>query len=272
MNLFQALILGLVQGATEFIPVSSSAHLVLVPWLFRWHEPGLPYDTIVHWGTLAAVLAFFWSDLLAMVRAVLSGLLRRDPLGTPEARLAWLIVLGTIPAVTLGVLLENFFERVFSTPLAVAVLLLVTGLVLALSERLSHGRRELRDLRWADALIVGLAQAAAILPGISRSGVTISAGLGRAVRREASARFSFLLAIPVILGAGLLQLLRLVKAGGFFAQAPALLVGFVAAAVAGYLCIRFLLHYLQNHRLYLFSLYCWLFGAACLLIALLRGG
>jgi undecaprenyl-diphosphatase len=271
MNILQAIILGLVQGATEFIPVSSSGHLVLLPWLLGWPEPGLAFDTTLHLGTLAAVLAYFWKDLLGMARAVVAGLARRDPWDRPESRLVWLLVLGTIPAAVLGFLFKDFFESVFSAPLAVAVLLLVTGLLLALGERLGQQERSLESLRWDDALLIGLAQAVAILPGISRSGATIATGLARSIRRQASARFSFLLAIPAILGSGLFQLLRLVEAGGWAAQAPGLVVGFAAAAVSGYLCIHFLLRYLQEHRLYAFSVYCWVFGAACLLVAFLRG-
>jgi undecaprenyl-diphosphatase len=271
MDILQAIVLGLVQGATEFVPVSSSGHLVLLPWLLHWPEPGLAFTTTMHLGTLAAVLAYFWKDLLGMIRAVVVGLVRRAPWDAPESRLAWLVVLGTIPAVVLGFLFEDFFESAFSAPAAVAVLLLVTGLILALGERLGRRERSLEDLRWDDALLVGLAQAVAILPGISRSGATIAAGLTRSVRREASARFSFLLAVPVILGGGLLELLKLVRAGGGAAQAPGLVAGFVAAAVSGYFCIYFLLRYLQGHRLYVFSVYCWLFGAACLLVVFTGG-
>jgi undecaprenyl-diphosphatase len=271
MNTLQAIVLGIVQGATEFIPISSSGHLVLVPWLLRWPEPGLTFATTMHLGTLAATLAYFWKDLLGMMRAVVTGLVRRAPWDAPESRLAWLIVLGTIPAAVLGFLLEDFFESIFSAPVTVAVLLLVTGLLLALSERLGQRERSLESLRWDDALLVGLAQATAILPGISRSGATIAAGLARSTRREASARFSFLLAIPVILGGGLLELLKLVQTGGGTAQTPGLVAGFAAAAVSGYFCIHFLLRYLREHRLYVFSAYCWIFGAACLLVAFLGG-
>jgi undecaprenyl-diphosphatase len=271
MNILQTIALGLVQGATEFIPISSSGHLVLVPWLLRWPEPGLAFITTMHLGTLAAVLAYFWKDLLGMVRAVVAALIRRAPWDTPESRLAWLIVLGTIPAVVVGAPFEDFFENVFGAPATVAALLLVTGLILALGERLGQRERSLESLRWGDALLVGLAQAAAILPGISRSGATIAAGLALSVRRETSARFSFLLAVPVILGGGLLELFELVKAGGGTTQAPGLLAGFVAAAVSGYLCIHILLRYLRQHRLYVFSVYCWLFGAACLLVAFMGG-
>lgn len=271
MDLLQAVILGLVQGATEFIPVSSSGHLVLIPWLMSWPEPGLTFDTTVHLGTLAAVLAYFWKDLLDLVRAAIVGLLHRDPWGTPKSLLAWLIVAGTIPAASLGFLFEEVFEKFFGAPVTVAALLLVTGLLLILGEKLGKQTRELGDLRWGDALLIGLAQAVAILPGVSRSGATITAGLGLSVRRDDSARFSFLLSVPIIMGTGLFQLLKTAKTTGIVSQAPEMIVGFVTAAVCGYLCIHFLLRYLQKHSLYVFSAYCWAFGLTCLLVAYLRG-
>ena len=302
MNIIQALILGILQGATEFIPISSSGHLVLVPWLLDWPEPGLVFDTIVHWGTLVAILAVFWRDIVALARAwarslsgskiALRGLLnprfgpgsddpgraKLDLLSLakcspdqPEARLAWLIILGTLPAALIGFLWEDFFESLFSSPGWVAALLLVTGGILALSERLGKRRRSLGDLGWLDSVLIGLAQGLAIAPGISRSGATIAMGLLRGVEREAAARYSFLLATPIIFGAGLLQLVELFRAGAGGAQLVPLIVGFLAAAISGYLCIKFLLAYLQRGRLYVFATYCWLAGGVSLIIFLMRG-
>jgi hypothetical protein len=167
VDIFQALVLGIVQGATEFIPISSSGHLVLVPWLLNWPEPGLVFDTIVHWGTLVAVLAVFWRDILALVRAWTRSLVERN-LDQMEAHLAWLIIVGTLPAALMGFFLEGFFESLFSSPGRVATLLLVTGAILALSERLGKRQRSLDDLDWLDSLLIGLAQGLAIAPGISR--------------------------------------------------------------------------------------------------------
>lgn len=269
MDLLQALILGLIQGATEFIPVSSSGHLVLVPWLLRWDQPGLVFDTIVHWGTLVAVLAYFWRDWVALITAWLKGLVRWD-WRDPNARLMWLILIGCLPAALIGFLLEDFFESLFGEPIWVSILLLVTAALLALSEWLSRNGRQLSDLRWVDALLIGFGQAAAIAPGISRSGATISFGLFRGLGREAAARFSFLLATPVIFGAGLFKLLDLFAAPDPLSRVPALLVGFLAAALCGYFCIWWLLRYLQRGSLYVFSLYCALFGVFCLAVAWLR--
>jgi undecaprenyl-diphosphatase len=270
MNIVQALILGIVQGATEFIPVSSSGHLVLVPWLLNWPEPGLVFDTIVHWGTLVTILAVFWRDILALVRAWARSLVERK-LNQTEAKLAWLIIVGTLPAALMGFFLEGFFESLFSSPGRVATLLLVTGAILTVSERLGKRQRSLGDLGWLDSLLIGLAQGLAIAPGISRSGATIAMGLLRGIKREAAARYSFLLATPIIFGAGLLQLLELFQTGAVGAQWPPLVIGFLAAAISGYLCIRFLLAFLQQGRLYVFAAYCWLAGIVSLIIFLMRG-
>ena len=300
MNILHAFLLGVLQGATEFLPVSSSGHLVLVPWLLGWPAPGLVFDAVVHWGTAVAVVAYFWRDWVSLVRAALGSvwglllrILRTSPSAEkpqaggaiseleptaqsapdcpPDARLAWLILLGTLPAAFAGWLLEDFFEGMFARPAAAAAFLLVTAALLTASERLGRRERDLATLACPDALLVGLAQALAIFPGISRSGATIAAGLARGLRREPAARFSFLLATPVILGAGLLKVVDLAQMGGLAVQAPTLVVGFLAAAVVGFGCIYFLLRYLQRRRLYPFAVYCAVAGVACLLVALIRG-
>jgi len=268
MDIVQAIILGLVQGASEFVPISSSGHLVLVPWLLGWPPPGLVFDTMVHWGTLVAVLAYFWRDFMALASAWGRSLASRN-LGEPEARIAWLIIVGTLPAALMGYVGEDFFESLFAAPAWAAGLLLVTGLILALSEWLGRRWKEPHQLAFLDSILIGLAQGCAIAPGISRSGATIAAGLFRGLKREAAARYSFLLATPIIFGAGLLQLLDLFEMENATAHLPALILGFLAAALSGYLCIRFLLSYLQRGKLYVFAIYCWLAGGASLLIAIL---
>ena len=266
MSPLQALLLGLLQGATEFIPISSSGHLVLVPWLLGWQEPELAFNAVVHWGTLLAVGGYFWRDLVLLARAWLRGWRARS-WPEPQGRLVWLILLGTLPAVVLGLLLEEWFEALFSAPAAVAGFLLVTGLLLIVSEWLGQREREEEQLSWLDALLIGLGQAVAIAPGISRSGATMAAGLLRGMRREAAARFSFLLAMPVILGAGVLQLAKLVTSGQGEGELLTLALGFVTAAASGYLCIRFLLGYLRRHSLYPFVLYCWAAGLVALVVS-----
>lgn len=271
MSFLQALFLGILQGVTEFAPVSSSGHLVLVPWLLRWPQPDLVFDTTLHLGTLTAVLAFFARDIVALLRAWWESV-RQRRLTTPESRIAWALILGTIPAGVLGFFLEDFFALLFAAPFWVAAFLLVTGVILVASERLSAQQRSLETITPTDALAVGLAQAAAIAPGISRSGATIGAGLALGLARRQAARFSFLLSLPIILAAGAFKLLGLVQEGIGGGMAPLLPVGFIAAAVSGYLCIRFLLSYLRRGRLYVFALYCWALGILSLLILALRSG
>jgi len=271
MNPLHAFLLGILQCASEFLPVSSSGHLVLVPWLLGWPASGLAFDAVVHWGTAVAVVAYFWRDWVSLVGAALKFANPKSANLRSEARLAWLILLGTVPAALIGYLLEDFFEGMFARPVVAAGFLLVTAALLTASERLGRRQRDLDTLVWPDALLVGLAQALAIFPGISRSGATIAAGLARGLRREPAARFSFLLATPIILGAGLLKVADLAQVGGLVAQAPTLIVGFVAAGVVGFGCIHFLLRYLQRRRLYPFAVYCAIAGLACLLVALVRG-
>jgi undecaprenyl-diphosphatase len=271
VDLLRALILGLLQGATEFLPVSSSGHLVLVPWWLGWDEPSLVFDVVLHLGTLMAVLVYFWRDWLTVLRAGWNALRDRS-LQDPDARLLLLIILGTVPAALAGALLESMFESAFSDPPLVAFFLLITALLLVLSEHRHVADRPLSDLQARDALTVGVAQAFAIFPGLSRSGSTIAAGLWRGLSRPAAARFSFLLATPIILGTGAKQLLLDVVLGdaaiGHDMVAP-MIVGFIAAAITGYACIWFLLRLLQRRRLYGFAVYCAAFGTLSLLVALL---
>ncbi len=279
MNILHAIILGIVQGLTEFIPVSSSAHLVLVPWVFGWPAPGLLFDTMLHWGTLTAVVAYFWRDWISIIRGFFRSLTAHGPwnssthgrLADADSRLAWGIIIGSLPAVVFGVLFEAFFESLFGSPAAVAVFLLVTAGILTLSERLGSRTRSLKTLTMTDAVAVGFAQAVAIAPGISRSGATIAAGLARGLKREDAARYSFLLSTPIIFGAGLKQLLDVVTSGAS-AAAPwgAVLAGTLAAALSGYLCIRFLLAYLRSGKLYVFAAYLVMVSVAILILNAIR--
>jgi len=270
MTMFEAVFLGLVQGATEFLPVSSSGHLVLVPWMLGIDEPGLTYSAILHWGTVLAVLVYFRADL---VRIVVAGLksIRTRSLDDPDARIGWWIVIGTIPAVVFGVFLKDGFERLFGNPRAVSLFLFFTAALLWTSERKAAQTRNAEDLPWFTALLIGLMQALAITPGISRSGATIAAGLEAGLKREEATRYSFLLGVPAVLGAGLLSLIDLLAAGIAAAQWPVLLAGFAAAAMSGYIAIRWLLEYVRKHSLKVFSVYCVLLGVGALLVSVLRG-
>jgi undecaprenyl-diphosphatase len=270
MTFLQALVLGIVQGLTEFIPVSSSGHLVIVPWLFGWAEPGLAFSAIIHWGTILAVLIFFWKDLYQITAAGIRALLTRS-LSDSESRIALWIVIGTIPAVILGVAFHDFFEHLFNSPIVAAGFLLATSLILSIGEWLGKQLREADDLNVLDALAIGLAQAIAILPGISRSGITISTGLLLGVRRAPAARFSFLLMVPATLSAGLLSIFDLLREGMLWSEMPALACGFVAAAISGFFAIRWLLSYLSRRPLWVFSIYCAAFGLFSILLSVFRG-
>jgi undecaprenyl-diphosphatase len=271
MSLFHALILGIVQGLTEYIPISSSGHLVLVPWLLGWPDSSFTFEVLVQWGTLVGVFVYFWRDLWDITRSVVVGLAQRRPLATAPARMGWYIVLGTIPAAVFGSLLKDFFEATFSAPVATAAQLLGTAAILIAAERLGRQERTTGDLGWLDALIVGLWQVISLFPGISRSGATIGGAMFRGFDRPAAARFSFLLSVPALLGAGIWVIGGLLKAGTLEADLPAVAVGFIAAAISGYLCIRWLLGYLQRRSLTVFAVYCVLFGILNLAIAWMRG-
>jgi undecaprenyl-diphosphatase len=268
-EILQAIVLGVVQGATEFIPVSSSAHLIIVPWLLGWPDPSLLFDTMLHWGTLLALLLVFWHDLWVIAVATLRSIVCRS-LADPNARLGWWIVAGTIPVVVVGLLFEGFFESLYSNTLGTGVSLLITAAMLAGSEFLTKrravkggaGGKDVTQMTLGQAIAIGCAQVIALDPGISRSGSTIAMGLVAGLRRDAAARFSFLLSVPAVFGAGLLQMVQALAedATAITAHLPALAAGFVASALVGYLVIRWLLVYLRVHTLYIFAAYCTVLG------------
>lgn len=269
MTILQAIILGILQGATEFLPVSSSGHLVLIPWLLNWNPPGLTFDTTVHLGTLVAVVIYFWRDIWQIVLGVLKTL-RTRTLDDFYGRLGWLLVVGSIPAALAGYLLNDLFESLFGTPTLVSVFLLITGAILFFSEKVATRTRNLESIGWKDGILIGLAQAAAIAPGISRSGSTIAAGLALGIKREAAARFSFLLALPIIFGAWALQFKDALAVGIPSGQITLLVAGFAAAAITGYAAIHFLLSYLRRRGLMAFVWYVWAFGLFTLVVSLVR--
>jgi undecaprenyl-diphosphatase len=256
---WQAVFLGILQGLTEFLPVSSSGHLVIVPHLLGWPEPGLALGAVLHLGTLLAIVIYFWGDLWRLFGVALQSLRQRS-FADPQARLAWGLVVGTIPGVVIGLLLEDTFERWFGMPTAAAAFLLGTALLLTLSAFVGSRRRPITSLSMLDALLIGLAQSLAIAPGLSRSGATISAGLFLGLRREDAARFSFLLAVPITLGSGLYQAVKLVTYGWAGAPVTMVVLGMVAAAIAGYVAIFSLLALVRRHNLLVFAGYCAVFG------------
>lgn len=269
MSVLEAIILGIVQGATEFLPISSSGHTVLLPTLFNLSNPGLNVIAIAHQGTLLAVIIYFRHDLWSIVKGMVAGLRRRSPLADADSRLGWYIILGSVPAAAAGLLLEEFFEDVFGRPLFAAIFLLFTAALLIIGERLRTGDLGVDAMNGLDALSIGFFQMLALFPGISRSGSTMAGGLARGLSREGAARFSFLLGVPAILGAGLLALLD-VGLAEMFRQWPTFLGAFLAAAVTGYACIHLLLTWLKQHTFYPFALYCAAFGGLYLLLAALN--
>lgn len=274
IELIHAIILGIVQGATEFIPVSSSGHLVIVPWLLGWEDDayaGLLFDTVLHWGTLVAIFWVFWRDFLQLIKAALRSIAKRS-LADPDARIAWFIVIGSVPAAVTGLLLKDQIEMLFNSPRAAGFFLLVTAMLLAGSEllvRKVQQFREMREMKLWDAIFIGVAQAIALAPGISRSGSTIAAGLVRKFRRDEAARFSFFLGTPAFLGAGLLQMADTMAtdASQVTNNAAPLIAGFVASAIAGVVAIRFLLAYLRRRSLNVFAAYCLVLGISVIVLS-----
>ena len=277
MGVFEAILLGVLQGLTEFLPISSSAHLLIVPWLLGWPEPGLAFNVALHLGTLAAVVTYFWRDLLAMAAGLLRGLKTRRWTADPDARLALIIAIGSIPAAVAGFLGSDALDAYFHSGgggdraiMVSALLLIGLGLLLALAEWLARHRRDLSDVTAWDGIVVGLAQALALLPGVSRSGSTITAGLFLGLRRDAAARFSFLLGVPAVAGAGLLEGIDLLRAGLPAEERLIFAAGTISAAVVGYLAIAFLLRFLQRHSALVFVWYRLVLGTAVLALALWR--
>lgn len=269
----QAIVLGIVQGLAEPLPISSSGHLIIVPWLLGWSDPGLIFDVALHIGTGLALLAYFWQDWLVLIRAFVGGITSTAGRQTPEWRLLWLILLASIPGALMGVLFEEPISQLLRNPVQVAVLLMLFGLVLWFVDRRATQRRTLQGLTWTDGLVVGLSQAAALIPGVSRSGATITAGLALGLTREAAARYSFLLGTPITLGAGLYGMRTFVRTGIPDNERAFFLAGMLASAVVGWLAVRFLLQWFLRHgTLTPFVIYRLLAGATVLLVAWLRPG
>lgn len=248
MTVIQAIILGVVQGLTEFLPISSSAHLYIVPYFFGWDYQGLGFDVALHWGTLVAVLALFWRDYLRYLRAFFASLSVRRNLEDTDQRLSWFLILATLPAALLGFMLEHA-ESAFRNPWLIVLTLAGFGLLLLWVDGISKKTERMEQLTSTKSLVIGLAQAVALLPGVSRSGATITAGLFLGLTRTAAARFSFLLLGPIAFGAGLVTLSDM---GGISVQ---LIAGFLSAVFSGIIAIKILLSYVSNHSYTPFVIY-----------------
>jgi undecaprenyl-diphosphatase len=263
----RALVLGILQGLGEFLPISSSGHLIVIPWLMGWPDSGLSFDVALHLGTLAAVAFAFWRDWVRLIGAGVRGLASGRPLADPDARLLFYIALASVPGAVAGLLLDSWAETTFRSPGLVALMMALMGLVLWLADRRAGRGEEGEVVSLRDALLVGLAQALAIVPGTSRSGATISMALFLGHRREAAARFSFLLALPITFGAALVKVPHLLHAGADLGPVAA---GTVAAALSGFLAIRVLLAYVRTRTYAPFVAY--RFAFALLVWGLLLAG
>lgn len=268
MDLVQSFVLGMVQGLGEFLPISSSAHLIVTPWLFKWQDPGLGFDVALHWGTLLAVLVYFRQDILLLAKGFWHSLFKstRDLQANIYQKLSWLIILASIPAAIIGKLLEAKAESVFRSPILVVVTMSSFGIVLLLTDWYGKKVKNLDRITKLDALLIGLGQALAIIPGVSRSGATIATGLSLGFKREDAARFSFLMSIPIIFGAGVLKVDQF-HDGATTAQ---LIVGFLSAAIFGFLSIKYMLRYISKHDYKIFVWYRLALSAVILLVLFFR--
>lgn len=252
--ILEAIFLGVLQGATEFLPVSSSGHLVLAEYFLGLQQAGLAFDVALHLGTLLAVVAYFRADFLKMGRALLPQGKRQGEPGNYFSLFGFIVV-ATLPGVLSGLLLAKFAESYLRQPQTVAFSLALAGLLLLLADRRGKQQREFDGITLKDAILIGLSQAVAIVPGVSRSGITIAAALFLGLNRRAATRFSFLLSAPIILGAGVHELPEIFRQGALAAEAAFFLSGFVAAALSGYLFIALLMKYIRNHSFAAFAYY-----------------
>ncbi len=273
MNFFQAFILGIVQGITEFLPISSSGHLVFVPFLLNWQIPTdqiFPFNVLVQLGTLLAVIVYFWKDLVQIVINFVSGLFQKNPIRNQKTRLGWQLIFATLPAMIGGLFLKDLVETSFQSIIATAVFLLVTALLLLIADRFGKARQKLAEMNFKNAFVIGAFQLLSIFPGISRSGSTITGGVLQGLSRKDAARFSFLMSIPVMFGASLLSISDLLAITNLDHFLPVLAIGFITSAVVGFISIHWLLKFLQNNNLRVFSVYCTVLAAAIFILAILR--
>ena len=267
MTEFQALVLGILQGLGEFLPISSSAHLALAPWLFGWKDPGLAFDVALHFGTLLAVLWYFRKEWVALIAAALR-IVRQRRLETDEDRRVVYLIIATIPGAIAGKLLEEKAETAFRNPVLVASALILMGIVLWVVDARARQDRQLGSMRWKDALLIGLAQMFAIIPGVSRSGSTMTAGRALAFTRESAAVFSFLMSMPIIAAAATLKLPDAIHQYGITRP---FVIGIVASALSGWLAIAVLLKFVTRNSFGIFAVYRVIVGVGVLLVVAFRG-
>jgi len=273
MNYFQAVILGIVQGITEFLPISSSGHLVIVPYLLNWNIPAeqiFPFNVLIQLGTIVSVIIYFWKDLLTIIKDFISGIFEPRPFNNEKTRIGWMIVIATIPAVIAGLLIKDLVESAFQSILAVALFLVVTAILLFVAEKYVKNTKNIKEITWKNAIIIGLFQVLSLFPGISRSGSTITGGILQGLKRKEAARFSFLMSIPVMIGAGILSLKDLFDVPNLQEFVPLLLIGFFTSGIVGYFSIHWLLKFLNERRLTVFSIYCLILSMVTIVVYLVK--
>jgi undecaprenyl-diphosphatase len=267
MTPLQAIALGIIQGLSEFLPISSSAHLTLAPWLLGWEDPGLAFDVALHLGTLIAVLWYFRMEWAALVRAAF-GIVTTGRVETPEKRRVIYLIIATVPGAIGGYLLQSRAESAFRDPQLIAIALIVMGIALWLVDKLVDQQRVLGEMRWIDGLLIGLSQVIALIPGVSRSGSTITTARGLRFDREAAAEFSFLMSMPIIAAAVIMEGPKALQEGGLTNE---LMSGVVASAISGWLAISILMRFVSRHSYGIFALYRIALGIAVLGVIYARG-
>ncbi|MFA5076082.1 MAG: undecaprenyl-diphosphate phosphatase [Patescibacteria group bacterium] len=266
MFIFYSLVFGVIQGLTEFLPVSSSGHLLILHEFFNFQlSDSLAFDVALHLGTFVALLIFFWPEVVKYLKAFFNSLGYWDLKANIDQRLAWMILVGSLPAIFIGYLLTIFDDGLLRSVTSAAIVLIAFGILFFIYEIIGQKNKDLSQLSWAGALRIGLAQILALIPGVSRSGVTIIAGLGENLKRTEAARFSFLLSLPVIFAAGVKKSFDLIQQGINPSEIGLFVVGFVVSGVVGYFCLKYFLQYLANHSLNVFGIYRIILGAAVLI-------
>lgn len=270
-NYVLAIFAGIIQGLTEFLPISSSGHLVLFHDYLRFDLPDdVAFDVTLHLGTLMALLLFFWRDVVRYAGAFLKSFVRWNVKNDINQRLAWYLAIATVPGVIAGALWEDVIDSTLRNSMIVATMLIAVGVILYIADRTSKKQYSLDRITLPGAVVIGIAQALALIPGVSRSGITIIAGLAQKLNRESAARFSFLLSMPIVAGAGAKKMFDLYsKSGGAAGDGAVLAIGFVTSAIIGYLCIKYFLKYLQSHSLAVFAYYRVILGIAIIIISML---
>jgi undecaprenyl-diphosphatase len=271
MTLTHALLLGIIQGLTEFIPVSSTAHLLIGQALLKIPSGDkiFSFNVIIQLGTVLAMLLFFWKDLLSILQAFFLGIWHKKPFETHDSLVGWLVIVATIPGLIVGFLFKDVMETLFSNPILIAAIrLLITAGLLGAVEYLGGHKRKLESASWMDAIVIGSFQVLAIFPGASRSGSTIAGGLLRGFDRPSAARMAFLMSAPILTAAGAYETLKVIQMPGTREFLPFLAVGFITAGIVGWFALQWLMKFLRDHSIYLFAAYCALVGVICLAFSL----